>query len=101
MEQLKEINLMYYASSAAEEMQFEDIAELHEAVKRAMELCLHSRIPIDGNFKRVYKSSYNGIVYDWKLSLLAYKLICINGGSANPNVARMQVDMIKKQLNNI
>lgn len=101
-EQMKELNLVSYASEAASEMGFEDIAELHEAVKRAMELCLHAGIPIEGNFKRIYKSSYNGIVYDWKLSVLGYRLTCLNGGSSNPNVARMQIELLRKQsLNNL
>lgn len=94
---LKELNLICYASEAAREMGFEDVAEFHEAVKRAMELCLHAGIPLEGNFRRVYKCSYDGIEYDWKLSVLAYRLVCLNGGSSNPNVARMQIELIKNQ----
>ena len=99
MEQMKELNLVHYASDAADEMEFEDLSEFHDSVKRSMSICLHAGIPIEGNFKRIYKSSNNGIVYDWKLSLLAYRLICLNGGSSNPNVARMQIELIKLQQN--
>lgn len=95
--QAKELNLVYYASEAADSMKFEDITEFHEAVKRAMELCLHASIPLEGNFRRIYKCSYDGIVYDWKLSVLAYHLVCLNGGSSNPNVARMQIELLKNQ----
>ncbi|HTL80244.1 MAG TPA: hypothetical protein VL651_00995 [Bacteroidia bacterium] len=69
---LRELNLVCYASDAANEMEFENASEFEEAVKRAMELCIHAGIPIDGNFRRVYTCSESVITYDWKLSVLAY-----------------------------
>ncbi len=96
-EQVREHNLVFFASEAAAKMDFEDIEEFHEAVKRAMELCLHAGIPLDMNFKRVYKCSYKGIIYDWKLSVLAFQMVCLNGSAANPNVARKQIELLKNQ----
>lgn len=96
LEQLKDLNLVKYASEAAAEMEFDGIAELNETVKRAMELCIHAGIPVDGNFRRIYMCSPDGIVYDWKLSMLAYRLVCINGWSSNQNVAKMQIDLLKQ-----
>lgn len=100
LEQMKDLNLIYYASDLAREMEFEGPIELDEAVKRSMELCRQANIPIDFNFKRVYKSSYDGITYDWKLSVLAYRLVCINGGTFNPHVAQMQIELLKNQSEN-
>ena len=97
LQKVKELNLICYASEAAKEMEFESAAEFHEAVKRAMELCIHAGIPLEGNFRQIYKCSYDGIVYDWKLSVLAYQMVCLNGGSSNPNVARLQVELLKNQ----
>lgn len=96
LEQMKDLNLIYYASDLAKEMEFEDHTELEQAVIRSMELCRQANIPVDFNFKRVYKSSYDGIMYDWKLSVLGYQLVCINGGSYNPHVAQMQIELLKK-----
>lgn len=96
LDSLKDLNLVRYASEAAEEMEFESAEELNESVKRTMELCLHAGIPIDGNFRRIYMCSEYGIVYDWKLSLLAYGLVCINGSPSNPNVARLQIGLLKR-----
>ena len=98
LEQMKDLNLIYYASDLAREMEFEDHLELEEAVKRSMELCRQANIPVDFNFKRIYKSSFNGIMYDWKLSALGYQLVCLNGGTFNPNVAQMQIKLLKNQL---
>jgi hypothetical protein len=97
LEYVRELNLVYYASEAAAKMEFSDLEEFHEAVKRAMELCIHAGISLDKHFKRVYKCSFNGILYDWKLSVLGFKLVCLNGSSANPKVAQMQIELLKSQ----
>ena len=96
-ERMAALNLLYYASEAAQEMEFDSLEELHESVKRAMELCLSAEIPIKGNFLGVYKSSVGGIVYDWKLSTLAYRLVCLSGKPSNPSVARMTVQLLKNE----
>ncbi|MDP3555981.1 MAG: damage-inducible protein D [Bacteroidota bacterium] len=95
VKQIQEFNLICYASEAAKEMEFEDLSEFHEAVQRSMELCLTVGIPLEGNFKQVYKCSYDEIEYDWKLSVFAYRMVCLNGGSSNANVARMQIELLK------
>lgn len=96
-EKMETLNLIYYASEAASEMEFDSIDELHESIKRAMDLCLSAEIPIKGNFQRVYKSFNSELTYDWKLSLLAYKLVCLNGKSSNPNVAKLTIQLIKNE----
>lgn len=95
LEQLKDLNLIKYASEAASEMEFSGIEEINATVKRVMELCISAGIPIEGNFRLTYMCSSKGITYDWKLSLLAYQLVCLNGSSSNSNVARMQIDLLK------
>lgn len=95
-EQLAEQNLVYYASEAAQLMQFESQDELNDAVKRAMEVCQCSGYSLKNNFKRVFKSTPYGLVYDWKLSVLAYNLVMLNGSSMNRLVASLQVSILKK-----
>jgi hypothetical protein len=93
-------NLRYYASDAADVMDFESNEEMYDALKRAMELCLFAGIPIKGNFQSVYKSSAEGIIYDCKLSTLAYRLMCLSGKSSNPNVAQLTIQILNnKHLN--
>lgn len=96
-EKMATLNLLHYASEAAAEMEFDSMEELHESVKRAMELCLSSGISIKGNFQHVYKCFDNGLTYDWKLSQVAYKLVCLNGKTSNTNVARLTIQLIKGQ----
>ena len=95
VKQLKELTLVAYASDAAKEMAFTGNDEMAKAVKRSIQICENSGMPIEGNFKPVYKCSAEGIEFDWKLSGLAYNLVCINGEGSNPNVARKQVELLK------
>jgi hypothetical protein len=99
IDQVEDIGLVYYASDVAAEMEFEDMMEFHEALRRAMEMCLYAGIPITGNFKRIYKSSGIGIISDWKLSVLAYRLVGLNGKPSNPKVARMQIELLNHKSN--
>ncbi|MEW6468777.1 MAG: damage-inducible protein D [Bacteroidota bacterium] len=96
-EKLAHLSLVRYASEAAGEMGFGSVEELHHSVKRAMEICLSAGILLKGNFQRVYSCSDQGIVYDWKLSLLAYKLVCLCGYSCNPQVAALTIELVRKQ----
>jgi len=96
-EKMATLNLLYYASEAATEMEFESMEELHDSVKRAMEFCVSAGIPLKGNFQRVYKCFDDGISYDWKLSQLGYRLVCLNGKPSNSNVARSLIKLIKDE----
>ena len=97
LERMSVINLMYFASDAGKEMQFGSMAELEEAVKRALEICLAAGLPMHGNFQRIYKCSEDGILYDWKLSPLAYRLVCISGAPFNPAVANLTIRLAKNE----
>ncbi|MBI4947539.1 MAG: hypothetical protein HY840_14195 [Bacteroidetes bacterium] len=94
-EKMATLNLLYYASEAATEMEFDSPEELQDSVKRAIEFCLSAGIPIKGNFQRVYKCFDDGILYDWKVSQLGYKLVCLSGKPSNPIVARSFIQLIK------
>jgi hypothetical protein len=96
-EQLIEENLVRYASEAADEMEFEKEEELLDAVKRSMELCVSAGLPVNANFKRIYKSWPDGIHFDWKLSVLAFYLVKLNGDPANHHVAELQIHLLKEQ----
>ncbi len=95
VDQLNEMNLVHYASVASQEMEFKNEDELLGAVKRSMELCSSAGLPVDANFKRVYKSFPDGIHLDWKLSDLAFYLIKLNGDPANHHVAELQIHLLK------
>lgn len=90
-----ERNLVYYASEAGDQMGFESYDELLEAVRRSMELCQATGFPITTNFRRIFICSQNGLIFDWKVSVLAYHLVKLNGGPCNNRVAKLQIDILK------
>ena len=96
--QLKESNMICFASDAIKQMSFESDEELDDAIKSAIEICINSGIPTEENFKRIYMCSSNGILNDWKLSAFAYKLVCLNGDSSNRKVAHFQVELLENNL---
>jgi hypothetical protein len=91
----RELSLVYYASDAAEKMQFSSQDEFQDAVKRAMEICLYAGLSVRMNFKQIYKCSPDGVTYDWRLSALGFQLVCLNGSSENPFTARMQINLLR------
>jgi hypothetical protein len=98
MKSMTELNLIHYASEASKEMEFENDEEFYEAVKRAMTICSSAGIPLEGNFKLIFKCSSKNISYDWKLSLLACQLVCINDKTSNSNVAYKQIRLLRASL---
>ena len=94
-EEIRQKNLVRFASEAAALMNFRDIDELEDAVKRAYNIFTTLHLPVNENFKRVYVCSVNGISCDWKLSPLAFHIVCLNGDSCNANVAQFQLKLIK------
>jgi hypothetical protein len=94
-QQAIEQNLVFYASEAAAMMQLSG-DELITAVKRAMDVLHAAGYPAGSHFKRIFTCSARGLLYDWKLSVLAYHLVMLNGDAANPNVAQLQVRLLKK-----
>jgi len=97
LDQMKELNLIYYASDLEKQIDFGDNTELNDAVMRSMKLCKEANIPVDFNFKRIYKCSSDGIIHDWKLSILGYQLVCINGKAYNADIVQMQIDFLKNR----
>lgn len=96
-EQLIDHNLLYYATEASCEMEFETEEELLNAVHRAMELCISVGLPVNEHFKPIYKSCPDGIHFDWKLSVLAYQLVKLNGEPSNHHVAELQIQLLKQR----
>jgi hypothetical protein len=60
-----------------------------------MELCEANGLPINNNFRRIFKCSSMGLVFDWRLSVLAYHLVQLNGNVSNNRVAKLQIELLK------
>ena len=85
------IELKYYASEIIESLGLFETEELQTAVNRAIQICLTLHIPIDENFRTIYRFNGNELIADWKLSKLASYLITINANPSNIKVAKAQL----------
>ncbi len=92
-------NMRHYASEIIEMVEMGKEEELMEAMLRAQEAIRAMGIPVENHFKKIYRESRHNVICDYKISPLAFGLICINANPSNKNVARIQIEMINKLLN--
>lgn len=95
---LRERKLRYYASELLQVLALPQLSLLEDAIKRAMSACRSQQLVLAEHFKPIYRCQETGVVKDWKLSPLAWCLVMLNADPAYPEVARMQLALISKQL---
>lgn len=95
---LADRNLTHYASDLLEKNGCRSLHELSFAVKRATEACNCMHLPLQENFKVVYRSRNGEVVQDWRLSPMAYLLTALNSDPHNAFVANLQVEVVKRML---
>ncbi|MFD2244860.1 hypothetical protein [Pontibacter ruber] len=99
VDNLAESHLTCYASDLIRCEGCRNFEELSQAVKRATEVCNCMHMPLQENFKVVYRSQNGEVVQDWKLSPVAYMLTMLNADARSNVVARLQVEMVKRMMN--
>lgn len=95
---VSEQKLSFYATDLLECEGCKSMDELGDAVRRATEVCTCMHLPLQENFKVVYRSSNGEVIQDWRLSPMAYMLLAINSDSRNEVVAKLQVELVKRAL---
>ncbi|MGK7396693.1 MAG: hypothetical protein ACNS62_19100 [Candidatus Cyclobacteriaceae bacterium M3_2C_046] len=86
----------YYASEIFHDDDLSREIEIFQAIDRAIKACISLNIPVNQHFKTVYKSLEDDVYIDWKLSAFASYLCLINGRPTDPEIARLQVEAIRK-----
>lgn len=99
LEGLRYQKLKYYASELSQAIAIESFEELKSAVNRAMNACRAQQLETDDHFKPIYRCEESQLINDWKLSPLAYCLVLINSNPSNPQVARLQLQLVSKIMN--
>ncbi len=99
VESLTDRNLTFYASDLMKLEGCQSMDELQDALKRTTEVCTCMHLPLQENFKAVFRSAGSEVVQDWRLSPLAYMLLVINSDSSKDVVAKVQVELVRRMLN--
>ncbi|HYG38105.1 MAG TPA: hypothetical protein VD908_05775 [Cytophagales bacterium] len=89
--QFNDLRLTYYASEIMEKLGCEEEEEMTHSMDRVFQVCQSINLPVQSNFRRIYRYDGNKLSIDWKVSPLGCYLLMINGNPCNPNVARAQV----------
>ena len=93
---LQERKLRYYASELQKILELPQLNQLDEALRRAMHVCRSQQLELAEHFKPIYRCEETGVLKDWKLSPLAWCLVMMNADPAYPEVARMQLALIRR-----
>jgi hypothetical protein len=99
IDNLADQNLTYYASDMLQLTGCKSMDELSMALRRATEVCTCMHIPLRENFKVVFRPQNGELLQDWRLSPMAYMLLVLNSNSQSDLVAQLQVEMVKRVLN--
>lgn len=94
----QERKLRYYASELRKVLALPALSYLDDALQRAMKVCRSQQLELEEHFKPVYRCEETGVVKDWKLSPLAWCLVILNADPASPEVARMQLALLKNSF---
>lgn len=95
---LQERKLRYYASELYSILELPSLSDLEDALQRAMKVCRSQQLELAEHFKPVYRCQETGVAKDWKLSPLAWCLVMLNADPGIPEVARMQLALLKEQF---
>ncbi len=87
--------LRHYAIDVLERAGIREEEEMDRALLRAMQVCQSLDIPLEENFRMVYRNKDDKILKDFKLSELASSLLMMNANTTNVYVARTQVELIR------
>lgn len=98
LQSLQERKLRLYASELKSVLEIPLMSQLEEALHRAMSVCRSQQLELAEHFKPIYRCEETGVVKDWKLSPMAWYLVMINSDPSCPEVARMQLALIRKSF---
>jgi hypothetical protein len=95
-----ESRLDYFASEIMEMLEVKDPEDSVFSLSRAIQACQTLDIPVNNNFKKVYRFDGINLVADWKVSPLACYLLIVNCNPVNEQVAKAQLFFAMNQVHN-
>ncbi len=93
---LADSKLTLYASDLLSQNGCQSMEELRQAIKRATQVCTIMHLPLNENFKTVFRACKGEVIQDWRLSPLAYMLMVINADATNDIIAQTQLEVVMR-----
>lgn len=93
-----ETRLRYFAHDVLEMLEVTDQLEAAYSLNRTFQACKTLGIPLDKNFKRVYRFNGKDLIEDYKISPFACYLLIINCNPSHESVAKAQLYFAMNQM---
>ncbi len=95
---LTEYRMNRYASEIFQLLELETEKQFADALEKTIEVLQKAGIPAEHHIMPVYKDVRQTLIADYKLSPLAFGLLCMHVEPVNEKIARLRVEWIKKLL---
>lgn len=96
-DRIRETAFTHYASHLLNDA-IPDETELEKALQKALHALVAVKMPVTNHFKAVYICSKGQLKKDYLVTDLGLRLILLNTDTANPIVARLQVEILTNSL---
>jgi prophage antirepressor-like protein len=89
---------LFFASDVFDLLGISDEGQKKFSIRRAFQSCVTLSLPLNRNFKHIYRFGNSGLISDWQVSALGCYLIIINCDPKYEQVAKAQLFFAIKNL---
>lgn len=98
MDPFLENDQLFFANDVFDLLGISEETQKKSSIRRALQNCVTLSIPLNRNFKHVYRFANSGLIADWQVSALGCYLIIINCDPRYEQVAKAQLFFAIKNL---
>lgn len=91
LDPLFENDQLFFANDVFELLSISDETQQKSSMRRALQSCITLSIPLNRNFKHIYRVANSGLISDWQMSALGCYLTIINCDPRYEQVAKAQL----------
>jgi len=98
IEQLVRHELSVYASDVYEILQWNSEDQFSRTLEKVLDVLHKAGVPAEHHIQPVFAGFYNQTVIDYKMSPLAFALMCVHAEPVTETSARLQIHWLEKAL---
>ncbi|MBF0431357.1 MAG: hypothetical protein HQK83_08770 [Fibrobacteria bacterium] len=87
----------FYAADLMRFLEYDDKGQFYTVVQKALTSCTLTQMPVCQHFRPIYISGTHGIYIDYRLSIMACRLIIMNADSNRHAVAKAQALLARQR----
>jgi hypothetical protein len=98
IEQLVERGMSIYASDLYDLLEWDSEEQFSRTLEKVLDVLHKAGVPAEHHIRPVFAGFYNQTVTDYKMSPLAFALMCVHAEPVTETSARLQVGWLEKAL---